>query len=314
MRPSYNILVTGCGGDIGQSIGKILKANKLFNKVIGCDLSDEHAGIFIFDKIIKVPRCTADNYVSTLQNIIASEQIDIWLPIAEPELRMMAENGITASFLGKPLICANQKALEVGFDKFRTAMFLKQSSLPFPETFLVEGLATPQLPVVMKSRSGSGSKLVFVVENKEEFAFYQKRHPDFIAQEFLSNSNEEYTCGLFRSKKGDVRTIIYKRKLMGGFSGFGIVQENNAIEDLLVQIAEKLELQGSINVQLRLTNKGPYVFEINPRFSSTVMFRHMMGFEDVLWSIKDAVGLPISDYTKVDTGTKFYKGFTEYVS
>ena len=55
-----------------------------------------------------------------------------------------------------------------------------------------------------------------------------------------------------------------------------------------MQIAESLDLFGSINIQLRLVEKeGPMVFEINPRFSSTVGMRHMIGFSDLIWSIEE---------------------------
>jgi carbamoyl-phosphate synthase large subunit len=101
---------------------------------------------------------------------------------------------------------------------------------------------------------------------------------------------------------------------MGGFSGFGVVIENMKINKLLFEIAQNLNLRGSINVQLRLTDSGPIVFEINPRFSSTVRFRHMMGFEDVIWSIKDILNIPLPEYKKPEQGTKFYKGFSEYVT
>ena len=309
-----NILVTGCGGDIGQSIGKILRSNDMFKSIIGCDMSDENAGRFIFDKVIKIPACNAENYIPSLQKIVDEERIDIILPISEPELRMIAQKKIQAYLLGKPLICANLEALEIGFDKYATAQFLQSSSLPFPETNIISEVADPVLPLIMKSRKGSGSKAVFVLKDMEEFDFYKKKYPDFIVQEYLLNDDEEYTCGLFRSSKGEIRTIIYRRKLTGGFSGFGVVIENEAIDKLLIKIATQLNLLGSINVQLRMAEKGPCVFEINPRFSSTVKFRHMMGFEDVIWSVQDALGMAVSDYIKPIEGTKFYKGFTEYVN
>jgi len=68
-----------------------------------------------------------------------------------------------------------------------------------------------------------------------------------------------------------------------------------------------LELIGAINVQLRMKDNEPYIFEINPRFSSTVGFRHRMGFQDFLWSIEHALGLQISDYTPPPIGTKIYR-------
>ena len=314
MKQKYNILVTGCGGDIGQSIGKILKSHPMFNRVIGCDISDEHAGKFIFDETLKISNCRDATYLPLLETIIKKHQIDLILPISEPELRFITEKQIQHSFLNKPLICANLKAMEIGFDKFATAEFLKFSGLPYPETFIVGEMRNAKLPLILKRRTGSGSKSIFLLKGINDFNFYKNRYPEFIAQEFLNNENEEYTCGLFRSKKNEVRTIIYKRKLVDSYSGYGVLAANGSIDALLVKIAIKLDLIGSINIQLRITDKGPCVFEINPRFSSTVKFRHMMGFEDVIWSVQDVLEIPISPYIESPTGTKFYKGFHEYIN
>jgi carbamoyl-phosphate synthase large subunit len=48
-----------------------------------------------------------------------------------------------------------------------------------------------------------------------------------------------------------------------------------------------------MNIQLRLTDQGPRVFEINPRFSSTVLMRHRIGFSDLLWALSEAEGLAV---------------------
>jgi carbamoyl-phosphate synthase large subunit len=100
---------------------------------------------------------------------------------------------------------------------------------------------------------------------------------------------------------------------MGGFSGYGEVVIHAEIDKLLVSIANHLDLIGSINVQLRFNIKGPCVFEINPRFSSTVRFRDLMGFHDVIWSLEDLLEEEISSYSIVAAGKKFYKGFSEYI-
>lgn len=310
----YNIVVTGCGGDIGQSIGKILKESQLFEKVIGTDVTDEHAGKFIFDQMIKLPLCSSQDYSNRLEKLIKEHNIDLLLPISEPELRMLTEQGIESNYLNTKLICANLRSREVGFDKLMTSDFLKQANLPFPETFVISTKSPKQLPLILKSRKGSGSKSIFILNDIEEFSFYQKKYPDFIAQELIVGSPDEFTCGLFRSKKNEIRSIIYKRKLVDSYSGYGEVVENDTVSDLLYSIAINLDLVGSINVQLKLSEKGPCVFEINPRFSSTVKFRHMMNFKDLIWSIEDAVGEPISDFTSPQVGTKFYKGFYEYTN
>lgn len=308
----YNILVTGCGGDIGQSIGKILKESPMFNKVIGADTTDEHAGKFIFDQMVKLPLCSSTDYLASLEKMIMEFAIDLLIPISEPELRFFTEQGVADEIFNIKLICANLRSREVGFDKLSTTDFLKEANLPFPETFVIAEMSSGKLPLLLKSRKGSGSKSIFILRDEEDFSFYKKKYPDFIAQELIANSPDEFTCGLFRTKSGDIRTIIYKRKLVDSYSGYGEVVENESVNELLHTIADNLNLKGSINVQLKISDKGPCVFEINPRFSSTVKFRHMMGFEDLIWSIEDALDIPLPEFTSPKTCKKFYKGFYEY--
>jgi carbamoyl-phosphate synthase large subunit len=308
----YNVLVTGCGGDIGQSISKILRLYPLIDKIIGTDIHENHPGKFLCDQFQILPRCTSDNFLESLEETIKSNSIDFVISASEPELRFYASNKINKAIFGKPLIMANQKALDVGFDKLETAKFLETAGLPFPKTEVVKNVKAAAFPGILKSRAGSGSKQLFVIGSPDDFDFYKKKFPDFIMQEFLGDDSKEYTCGLFRSKSGQSRHIIFHRTLSGGFSNFGIVEKNESISALLNAIAVKLDLVGSINVQLKLCSKGPVVFEINPRFSSTVLFRDLLGFKDLIWSIEDALNRPLSDYSDVPLGRKFYKGYHEY--
>ena len=314
MKNKLRVLVTGCGGDIGQSIGKILKSKpELFSLVIGADLHKDHAGKFIFDECHTVPRCHEDSYQLEVLDLIDKNKIDIVIPISEPELRQMEKHQYQDDFFGRPVIMANQQALHVGFDKKMTSDFLANYELPFPDTFLISDYNKDKYPVLIKSRDGSGSKSIQIVNNQDELTFYKKIYPNFIAQEFLIDQGGEFTCGLFRSTSGEIRDVILKRKLMGGFSGFGSREENPKISEILHELAVLLDLRGSINVQLRLVNDIPVIFEINPRFSSTVLFRHMMGYQDVIWSIQDKLNKPLDSYQINHSIKKFYKGFSEYV-
>lgn len=313
-KDSLHILVTGCGGDIGQSIGKILKKSPLFETVVGCDIHDEHAGIFIFDKAFTVSRCTSESYRSDLQNIIDDMEIDVILPASEPELRYLTEHGIEGEFLDRTLISANLKSREIGFDKLNTVQFLKEKDLPYPNTQVLSEIDSPEFPLIVKNRSGSGSKLNFKVTDQEEFRYLQHKFPDFIAQEFIEEGNGEYTCGLYSSRSAGIfRSIIFQRKLTNGYSGYGTIIEDSRITDLLHSVAVDLDLNGSINVQLRFSGDKPKIFEINPRFSSTVLFRHLFGFKDLIWSLEDSLGLSVSDYNPPHKGGKFYKGYKEYI-
>ncbi|NNE32366.1 MAG: ATP-grasp domain-containing protein [Winogradskyella sp.] len=311
---SLNILVTGCGGDIGQSIGKILNSHKDFNKIIGCDISDKNPSQFIYEDFFVSLPCSHPDYIKYIESVVESKKIDIVIPIAEPELRFFARINHLDKIGDAKLLTANLKALQIGFDKLETSNFLKKNNLPFPKTEVLADSNKPiEYPVLIKSRTGSGSSSIFIAQDQHDYDYLKTKYPDFIVQEALPSEGGEFTCGLFRDQHGEIRTIILKRELQGGYSGYGEVIINSEIEQLLIDIAKHLDLIGSINVQLRLSKRGPVVFEINPRFSSTVLFRHMFGFEDLVWTLQTLTDKPIDNYNKVTKGRKFYKGFEEYI-
>ena len=313
-KDKLNILVTGCGGDIGQSIGKILNEFSIVNTLYGCDISTKNAAKFIYSNFIKGIPSNDINYICFLEKIVNEKKIDLIIPASEPELRFFTDKNIN-NILGCKIILASLRAREIGFDKLNTAQFLKKEGLPFPITFDVKNVnEIIKFPVILKSRNGSGSSNIYVIKDIDSFNFIKKQNSDFIVQEYLDDTNGEYTCGLFRSKNGIIRTIIIKRELMGGQTGYGEIINNFEINLLLNEIALKLNLIGCINVQLRITSKGPLVFEINPRFSSTIRFRHLLGFKDLEWCIEDQLSIPISDYNPDSVGKKIYKGFVEYIS
>lgn len=314
MTKKINIMVTGCGGDIGLSMGKILNDLDYVENLYGCDISEKNAAKFIFDNFFIGLPVSDPNFLENLEKEVEEKNIDFVIPVSEHELRFFARKDFKSSSIAPKLIMASDMALKIGFDKLKTANFLESHNLPFPKTVLIVGVEeVEKFPVIAKSRTGSGSSKIEVVEDSETLELLKKTNPDFIVQEYLDGASGEFTCGLFRSKKGVIRTIIFKRELHGSYSGYGEVIYNKEIDELLYSMAKKLNLVGSINVQLRLGPNGPTVFEINPRFSSTVRFRDLLGYKDLVWSIQDCLDIPISDYKEVPQGKKFYKGFIEYI-
>ncbi len=315
MKKTYNILVSGCGGDIGQSIGKILLKSEYTKNLYGIDISDKNAAQFIYPNFSVGLRYSHPEYLNQLKLFIDLNAIDIFIPIAEPELRYFSEQHILDSIGKAKMITASSLALEIGFDKYKTAQFLKDQNLPFPKTILANEIKEITIfPIILKSKKGAGSKDIYLINSMDEFLFYTRNGSEkYIIQEYIDDENGEFTCGLFRSKKGEIHSIIFKRELHGGYTGYGEVVENKTITELLEKLASKINLVGSINVQLRLQENIPKIFEINPRFSSTVFFRHLFGFNDVIWAIEDKLGIEISYQKQHCVSKKFYKGYEEYV-
>jgi carbamoyl-phosphate synthase large subunit len=304
------ILVTGIAGDIGYGIGRILKESGITEHLVGCDIHNEHPGELVFNSCDVIEKADSEQYIESLISVAKRHYVDLIIPTSEPELRFLLREKMLDNVEGIPLLMANEKALLVGFDKLNTARFLESAGLLHPWTKIVSEGQPDSMPCIIKSRVGAGGKDVSLVQS-ELVELYSRTRPNDIWQEYLQPDDQEFTCGVYRSSDKKIRTIIFKRKLNAGITVYGEVVENGQIEKLLAGVAKELNLIGSINVQLRLTERGPIIFEINPRFSSTVVFRHLIGFEDLIWSINNKFGQPIANYMEPKVGKKFYRGTSE---
>lgn len=307
-----SVLVTGCGGDIGISVGRLLKSENPTARIIGVDVKQQHAGVAFFDVVQQVPPVNDETYLSQLTSLVNQHHVQLVIPITDYELYFFAKNKIRA--VGNaPVLMPNDEAVLTGLDKLKTYEVLKQAGISMPYTALVKDNQMPPLPCIIKPRTGHGSKNIALVETEAEATFFARYRGDDIWQAYLPNDHAEYTCGLFCSGTGEVRTFILKRKLLGGLTGEGILEKQEVIDILLHQVAKALNLRGSINVQLRLTQEGPRIFEINPRFSSTVYFRHLLNFKDVIWSIQDKWQEALAPYQPAAIGTRIYRVFNELI-
>lgn len=312
MEKKLNVLVTSCGGDIGQSVGKILKI--INHNAYGLDISAHNAAQFIFDHFEIGLKVSDENYTSNLKKFVSTNEIDVIIPVSEPELRYYTKYFDDIPVInGAKVLMVNHFSREIGFDKEKTCQFLKENQLPNPELYALDS-ENIIFPFIAKPRIGAGSSNIFMVNDFEEFKFISKKYDDFIYQELLDGREGEFTCCAYMSLNNKIRTISFKRELTsGGYSVYGEVVEDNRIDKLLVEIAMLLNLKGSINIQLRIHKGVPVVFEINPRFSSTILFRHLLGFKDLQWSLDELFGNNISNYSKPEIGQRFYKGHHEYI-
>ncbi len=284
MRKS--ILITGVGGDIGQSILKCLKGIECEVTLFGCDVDNFAAGRNAVDLFFQAPHASdSKNYFEFVKNIMEKESISCIIPTTEIEIEFYNER---REFFGKKTtVLINKSALiKMFFDKYETFLFLKNNDLPHPKTFLIDQFQSEMpFPVLLKQRRGWGAKGVLRIENNEELSFYKKRMKDAFVQEIVGGPDEEYTMGVFSTGR-ETYSIGFKRYLgYGSLTKYAQLVQDGELTALAQKIAKASSLEGSINVQLRKGKNGYVPFEINPRFSSTVYVRHCFGFKDVKWWI-----------------------------
>ena len=297
---TQRVLLTGIGGDIAQNVAVILKEFDRKIHIVGTDIHDRHGGNYFADDVEVIPKASSPDYPVVLEEVIEKHSINYVFPLTEPELGVLG----TLVDMNRKLtwITPGKRCIELGLDKYLTAQKLSEMGIPTPWTILVsEGLPL-KYPCILKGRLGSGSRNIFLIQNRSEAEFFGNLYPDSVFQEFLEPEENEVTCAVFRRKTGEVYVLQMLRKLVGGLTGWARVIDEKEISEMCTKVAESCELLGSMNIQLRVTAAGPRIFEINPRISSTSLMRHRAGFRDVCWSLLDVNDKPFS-YTTVPVGT-----------
>lgn len=278
------ILVTAAGGDVTQAITRIIKRRYRDSFIIGTDVNPEPFAANLVNQFLILPPADHESYMPELAQILTDYKIDLLIPGSEPEIRKISNSSIK---LTTQILKAPKFAVETFLDKFKTYQFLSQfgefaphSVLEFDEKYL-------GFPCLIKARFGRGSSDIHICNNQSEVDFYSSRIKDPFFQEILSPHDKEITCGVYRSAVGHTQVIQLHRKLVDGRTSWAKVIYDERIDALCRLIAQHVDLIGSINIQLINTNSGPKIFEVNPRYSSTVEMRDLLGFKDLVWGINE---------------------------
>lgn len=282
-----NILVTALGGDLGQSAIKCLRESGYNTVIFGCDMNPLAGGRGMADYFqIAPPVSDGEEYENFLLNTVEREHIDYIFPMSDVEITFLNRRRDLFARTGARLIMNDPCIIGTFMDKMETVRFLENKGFRVPQTYLPEDFCGQiPFPVILKKRSGSGSRSLFIIRDEEELAFYLKRHDNMIVQEYIPGVDNEYTAGIFSDGKQTL-SIVFRRKLApGGFSGEVILVRDNISAEFVANIGAALQFTGSVNVQFRMAEGVCIPFEINPRFSSTVYLRHRFGFQDIRWSL-----------------------------
>lgn len=286
---SHRVLITGIGGNVGQGVLKSLRAASKPFHIVGIDMEALSAGFSLVDRYYQTPRTSDPAFPNALAEIAWQEKLEAVYVCSPAELEFFGghkkdlEQELELSIFANPL-----NVIQTGSDKLKTANFLRDAGFPFPETVLIENendverlIERPGFPLILKPRGGFSSKNIFLVNSREEIQAAAKLVPDLIVQQYLPDDSSEHTAATLSGADGKVRAlIILRRDLLQGTTYRTELIEDDNLNRQMVRIVEALGAVGPCNLQFRMLDGVPYVFEINPRFSGTSGIRYLYGFND----------------------------------
>lgn len=288
-----NIMVTGAGSTMGQSVIKALLFSK-YGKEINLYITNSEpfgAGFFITDRIkgrYIVPVAKDPAYIDTIIKICHTEEIIGIFSGTEHEISALsAASERIYDETGAKVMLSRPEIVEMGTDKYKTYLFFKEHGLCFPKTALYKDYISfineiGGYPVFMKPRIASASRNIYVINSEAELIRKKFDDDDKIILQGYLDSDVEYTVGVFCDIKGKaVGVIPIKRKLEYGMSISGVIDRNEQVIAECKKIGEEIKPNGALNIQLKIVDGKIIPFEINTRFSSTECVRAYYGFNAV---------------------------------
>ncbi len=305
------VIISAIAGDIGQSIAKALKGRY---DLIGCDMLDFEPYHLFVDHKVKLPSAKdAQAYLDSVQDMCHQWQAQYFIPVSEPEIMLLNRHRSLIKKMKTHVIINNEQVIALG-DKLTYGQFLMSLGLNVPQTTLLTEINPDQFhkEYIIKPRWGCGSRQIKRAKGSDDIMFWQKKHPvDFIAQEYIPAEDDEYTTAVF-SDGQKTEVIILKRQIgFGGLSRLVEIRQDKTLQDGVINLAKAICLKGSINIQSRFYQGKHWIFEINPRFSSTVLLRKHFGFDDANWWLQVASQKEWVCAPRPSQGTA-YRLLTEY--
>ncbi|OGZ34229.1 MAG: hypothetical protein A2Y98_01095, partial [Candidatus Portnoybacteria bacterium RBG_19FT_COMBO_36_7] len=262
-----NILITCAGGS--SSIFFAQKMKRRFN-IFLADGSDQSIAPFLGFPFVKVPFGNDPSYEKVISSIIKKWDIQCVVPGADEELlpvkKICAKNpGILAIVPSADFIalCLNKKKL------MEVLAGLKISYLP-----PFKNIDEIKYPAFAKPNFGRGSRQAHKIESERQMEgylkLYNKKFSDTLVQPFIEGT--EYTVSVIVNNLNKIIGVVPKKIILKrGITKAAVTERSRLIENISKKIIRELKPNGPFNIQLKIFKNRVYIFEINPRLSTTAV-------------------------------------------
>lgn len=286
-----NVLITGSGSIYGVAIIQSLLKSKLNVRLVASDTQPHAYGLHLAHRSYIVPPVKEEQlYLNKLIEILKTEKIHAIFIGSAQEIPFYSHYKTwIESETGCKVFTNSEKVFAICNDKWDTINFLKKQNFPYPKTIRYPEdkeqihlfIKDVGFPLIIKPRRGKGSEDIHVIHDISSLRHVLSHKKDMILQQYLPDDQEEFTVGVCSGADGNVlSSIALKRQLQDGMTIVATSDNYKDISDYCKKVASTLKPYGPCNFQLRLWKEKPYIFEINPRFSSSTGMRTLLGVNE----------------------------------
>lgn len=273
------ILISGAGGSLFPYLFDVLE-DKYEVHVMD---SDYKVSIMYKDKNVHiVPNVNNSNFEVEIIKIIKENKIDFYIPLIDEEILKAIKIG---KKLNVKILSPSSDFVKICLNKYELMQVLKDKNISYIKTEFANNFTqTYDAPIFLKPNIGRGSRGIQKITSKEEMSAYfimeDYSKEEVLVQPFIGG--EEFTVSVTVNNLNQIIAIVPKLVFVKqGITKHAKCVNNKIIIDKCKEIVKELKPCGSFNVQLKLYNDEVFIFEINPRFSTTLVLSIESGINEI---------------------------------
>jgi carbamoyl-phosphate synthase large subunit len=290
---SLNVLITAASRRVPliRAFQDALKTSGVRGRVIVTDVNPLSPAVHAAERWYHVPLATAPDYLEAVTAICDAERIGLIVPTIDDELELF---GAATAWLASRRIkvaVSPETTSRTCNDKLAACQHLRAQGIGAAETRLPADLpAKLSFPLFIKPRSGRGGVGAYPIHTAKDLAFFVEYVANPIVQEYLDGP--EFTIDLLCDFRHRPISIVPRERVVvrAGVIDRGRTVHDRKLIELAKSVAHALPFIGAVNIQCRVVNGEPVVFEINPRFSGGIPLTIAAGADFPKYLVELALG------------------------
>ena len=298
-----NILFTCAGG--GSPIFFARSMQKTYNLFLA-DAGDQNAAPHLGFPFQKIPFGNSPTFPGEIEALIKKWNIDCVVPGTNRELLAFIElSKNTPELL---MVMPSADFIYLCVNKKQLMNELAGANISFLPPYKTKEKVV--YPAIAKPVSGEGSRQFHIVKTPEQLEGYLKLYDtqfdDILVQPYIEGA--EYTISVIVNNRNKMVGVVPKRVIeKRGITRAAVSEHNELIEKLCTDIVAKYNPRGPFNVQLKLLEGKGYIFEINPRLSTTSVLSNKAFGNEVELYIKYYNADEIKNPPELKSGVYLYR-------
>ncbi len=269
-----NVLLTSVGRRV-ELVRRFQAAYRrlgIQGNVVATDVDWLAPALQVVDRPYLVPRFNHADFIPTLAEICAKEEVSLVLPLIDPEIPVLAAGRTALEATGARLGVVSDRAARIASDKWETYRFFRQVDIPTPRSCLASDWRDSSLnyPVVVKPRTGSAGHGIHRVEDAVELSRLANSLNHHLIQERVDGP--EVTVDVVCDLDGELLASVPRQRIAvrGGEAIKSVTIDDDQVLDYCATIAKLLPAAGPITIQCMMNGSQPFFIEINARLGGGV--------------------------------------------